>query len=117
MTMTGKKELKQEYKLSRPEMGLFKIESLASGDCYLYATQDMKSLMNRFRFQLRMGSHPDKALQREWDQSGADNFVMEVLERLDYDKDGSKTDYGEELELLSLIWREKLGQAVRGMPE
>ena len=97
-------------------MGLFKIESKLSGNYCLYATQDLQSLMNRFRFQLKMGSHPDKSLQREWNQKGADNFVIEVLERLDYDKDESKTDYGEELELLRMIWGDKLKGPGQGPP-
>ncbi len=33
---------------------------------------------------------------------------MEILEKLDYDKDESKTDYKDELALLKMIWTEKL---------
>ena len=68
--------------------------------------------MNRFRFQLNVGSHQNRDLQHEWNEQGADNFIIEVLDRLEYDQDELKTDYGEDLELLRLIWREKLdGQA------
>ena len=41
---------------------------------------------------------------------GPDNFVIEILENLEYDKDESKTDYSEELEVLQMIWEEKLSR-------
>jgi len=110
--MGNKKELKQKYKNMKPEMGVFRIASRVSGICYLYAAPDLKSLMNRYRFQLSVGSHPNRDLQQEWSEQGADNFIIEILDRLEYDQDESKTDYGEDLELLRLIWQEKLaGQA------
>lgn len=89
-------------------MGLLKIESRQSGECFLFATVDLKSLENRFRFQLKMGSHPDKSLQKLWTSQGGQNFSIEVLDRLDYDKDPAKTNYSKDLELLEMIWREKL---------
>lgn len=106
--MNSKKELKEKYKNTRPEMGVFKIESRMSGSCYLYSCQDMNALMNRYRFQLGMGSHPNRALQNEWNEQGGGNFYFEILERLEYDKDESKSDYSEDLGLLHLIWAEKL---------
>lgn len=106
--MATRKELKESYKRLKPEMGVFKVESGASGNYYLFAARDLKSQMNRCRFQLEMGSHPDRKLQSEWREQGAAGFSIEVLERLDYDKDEAKTDYSEELELLRLIWSEKL---------
>lgn len=113
--MDRKKELKEKYKTMKPEMGVFRIASTLSGNGHLYATQDLKSLMNRFRFQLAMGSHPDRALQNEWNEQGPDNFIIEILERLEYDKDESKTDYGEDLELLRLLCEERL-EASRNDP-
>jgi hypothetical protein len=68
----------------------------------------MNGLMNRYRFQLGVGSHPNRALQDEWNEQGEGSFEFAVLERLEYDRDESKTDYSEELEMLHLIWTEKL---------
>ncbi|MCB2188793.1 MAG: GIY-YIG nuclease family protein [Deltaproteobacteria bacterium] len=106
--MATKKELKGQYKNHRPDMGVFRIASRSGGPSYLYAAADLNALHNRFRFQLKMGSHPNKKLQKEWQEQGGDNFTIEVLERLDYDQDAAKTDYTEELEILRLIWEEKL---------
>jgi hypothetical protein len=103
-----KKELKEKYKNTRPDMGVFKIASRVSGSCYLYSAQNMNGLMNRYRFQLGVGSHPNRALQDEWNEQGEGSFEFAVLERLEYDRDESKTDYSEELEMLHLIWTEKL---------
>ncbi len=105
--MATKKELKERYKRMRPEMGIFHIESKISGNRYLYTSNDLKSLINRFQFQLNMGSHPNRKLQDEWREQGADSFSIKVLERLEYDKDESKQDYSEDLELLKLIWEER----------
>lgn len=109
--MDNKKELKQKYKNMKPEMGVFRIESRVSGNCYLYAAPDLKSLMNRYCFQLNVGSHQNRDLQQEWSEQGADNFIIETLDRLEYDKDESKTDYAEDLELLRLIWQDKLNSS------
>lgn len=109
--MTDKKELKQKYKNLKPEMGVFRIESRISGNCYLYAAADLKSLMNRYRFQLDRGAHRDRELQSEWSAQGADNFIIEILERLAYDQDEAKSDYAEDLELLRLLWQDKLNIA------
>jgi len=39
-------------------------------------------------------------LQKEWDEFGPDNFTIEILARLAYDEDESRTDYGEGLGVL-----------------
>ena len=93
----------------KPDMGIFMIKSEISGKGLLYPVQDLKGKMNRFRFQLEMGSHPNKALQKEWTEQGAGSFSFTVLENLDYDKDETKTDYSDELELLRMEWEQRLG--------
>jgi hypothetical protein len=52
--------------------------------------------------------HTNKELQKEWTDFGSENFTIEILEQLEYDKDESKTDYTEDLALLQMIWEEKL---------
>jgi len=106
--MTNRKELKEHYKKLKPDMGVFKIESRTSGNCFLFLAPDLKSLMNRSLFQLNMGSHPNRRLQNEWQEQGGNAFSIEVLERLEYDRSETKIDYSEELEILRLIWSEKL---------
>lgn len=108
--MDRKKELKKLYKMTRPEMGIFAIRPKGAKKCYVQATGDLRGVMNGALARLSGGMHPNRELQKEWSGMGADNFEMEILERLPYDRDESKTDYGDELALLQMIWEEKLAK-------
>jgi hypothetical protein len=55
-----------------------------------------------------MGAYPNQELQREWRAQGENNFVFEVLDRLDYSKEGTRTDYRDDLTTLQSIWLERL---------
>jgi hypothetical protein len=103
-----KKELKLQYKQMRPDMGLFIIRSKLSNKCHIEATQNLKGMMNSAQFKLEGASHPNRELQKDWNEHGAENFKIEILEILEYDKDESKTDYKEDLALLQMTWEEKL---------
>ncbi|MEA4847752.1 MAG: GIY-YIG nuclease family protein [Clostridiaceae bacterium] len=106
--MDRKKELKLQYKQTKPEMGIFIIRSKVKNKCYIEATKDLRGRINGAKVRLDAGMHPNKELQKEWSGSGSENFTVEILENLEYDKDESKTDYTEELALLQMIWEEKL---------
>jgi len=108
--MDRKKELKMQYKQMKPDMGIFIIRSKSCNKCYIEATQDLKGTINGTRFKLDAGNHPNKELQKDWADFGEENFTIEILENLKYDKDESKTDYSEELALLKMIWEEKLSK-------
>lgn len=108
MDNSRKKELKEQYKRTKPQMGIFIIRSKANNKCYLQATQDLRGVMNGAMVRLEGGIHPYRELQEEWIKFGKDNFTLEILENLPYDKDESKTDYKDELTILQMIWEEKL---------
>jgi hypothetical protein len=110
MDKARKKELIQQYKQMKPPMGIFIIRSKVNNKCYIQATQDLRGVMNGAIVRLEAGMHPNRELQREWKDFGSDNFTIEILENLEYDKDESKTDYKEELTLLQIIWEEKLAK-------
>lgn len=110
MDRQRKKELQQQYKQMRPQMGIFIIRSQVSNKCYIEATQDLKGTMNGAQFKLETGSHPNRELQKEWNEFGLEKFSVEILETLEYDKDESKTDYKEDLALLKMIWEENLAK-------
>ena len=83
-----KRELKEQYKAMRPEMGVFVFRCVPTGKNYVGWTHDLKGTLNSLRFQLELGS---------------------CREKLPYDKDDeTKTDYSEELTLLCRLWQEKL---------
>ena len=106
--MDRRKELKEQYKKIRPDMGIFIVHSNLSSNCYIEITKDLKSKINRTKFQLEFGSHPNKELQKDWKDHGEKNFIIEILEELEYDKNEPDKDYSEDLELLQIIWEEKL---------
>ncbi len=106
--MDRRKELKEQYKNMKPDMGVFIIKSNIKNKCYIEGTQDLKSTINSTKFKLELGFHPNKELQKEWKECGEENFSIEILEKLKYDKDESKEDYSEELNILKILWEDKL---------
>ncbi len=108
--MDRKKELKLQYKQMRPKMGIFIIRSQVNNKCYIEATKNINTTINGAEFKLKSGNHPNRELQKEWKEFSKDNFVIEILEYLDYDKDETKMDYSEDLEVLQLIWEDKIAK-------
>lgn len=108
--MDRKKELKEFYKQLKTDMGIYIIESKNNNKYYLETSQNLKGKMNSAKFQLEMGSHRNYELQKAWKEYGSTNFEIKILEELEYDKDESKTDYSEELEIMKTIWEEKLSK-------
>jgi hypothetical protein len=112
--MDRKKELKEQYKQMKTEMGIFIVQNKINNKYLLVPTQNLKGMINRVRFQLNSGGHPNRELQAEWNEFREDSFEIKILETLDYDKDESKTDYSEELEIMKIMWTEKLSENMTG---
>lgn len=106
--MNRKKELKEVYKNMKPDMGVFIIKNSISNNFCIEATEDLNAAINGSKFRLGFGNYPNKELQKEWEEYGKESFTIEILENLEYDKDGLKIDYSEDLEILKMIWEEKL---------
>ncbi|MEL7649957.1 MAG: GIY-YIG nuclease family protein [Sedimentibacter sp.] len=106
--MDRKKELKELYKQTKSEMGIFAVQAKDGGYCFLETTKNLKGKINSTRFQLQLGSHPNKDLQQKWNELGEEAFEIAVLEKLEYDKDESKTDYSEELSIMKMLWDARL---------
>ena len=104
-----KKELREQYKQTRPQMGIFIIRCKVNNKCHLQTTQDLMSI-NGAKVRLQGGKHMCQELQKDWNEFGAENFTIEILENLEYDKDEAKSDYSEELALLQMLWEEKLAK-------
>ena len=66
-----KKALKEQYKSTKPDMGVFIIQSIKEHSCLVIATGNLTGAMNSARFQLDFGSYPDKVLQEWWKRDGA----------------------------------------------
>ncbi|HEU0184110.1 MAG TPA: GIY-YIG nuclease family protein, partial [Blastocatellia bacterium] len=71
---------------------------------FIGSALDLPGVFNRHKFQLKMGNHPNRALQADWNEFGAEGFAFEILDELT-PKDGR--DYREELAFLEELWLEK----------
>lgn len=113
-----KKQLKLEYALSRPRMGIVCVRHTATGDCFLLGAKNANAILNSCMFQAKMGSHPDKELQALFQQYGESAFDISVCRELPYDKkDPEKTDYTEELtQLLQKTLAEIPGSRIMNIP-
>lgn len=103
-----RKELIEQFKQMKPDMGIFWVRSKETNKYFLETSPNLKGKINSTTFQLEAGSHPNKELQSAWREGTAEQFDIEVLELLKYDKDESKLDYSEELAILKMVWEEKL---------
>jgi len=68
---------------------------------------NLPGTLNRQRFQLAHGSHPDPELQSDWNELGPGAFEFEVLDELEQ-KEDSVSDLTGELAVLKTMWIEKL---------
>ena len=113
-----RKALIREYKESRRPMGVFQVRNVQDGRVYLGTSVDLPSILNRMRAQLRMGGHPDPALQADWKALGPDAFTFDVLDTLD-PPDEPGYDPAADLRTLEDLWRAKVeaaGEAVYNPP-
>lgn len=101
-----RKELKQLAREIKIEAGVFQVRNLRNGKVWVHAVPDLKS-MKGVEFQLGMGSHVCKPLQKEWNEYGADAFAFEVLEVLEEPETGY-FDKKDALKKLKARWLEKL---------
>lgn len=108
--MSRNKELKKKYLQMKPEMGLFVVKNKLTDRCYIEATKDLKSSINRAKFQLDLGKFPISELQKDYNEKGANNFSAEVLDTLEYDNNKEIIDYSKDLEILKQIWENKMSQ-------
>jgi len=104
---TDKRLLKQEYKQAKRPLGVFLIRNTTNDKVYLGSGIDIEGIVNRHRFALSMGGHQSKALQKDWNELGADKFEFEILDQME-PQDEPTFDARRELQLMEEMWLEKL---------
>jgi hypothetical protein len=105
-----RKERLREYRETPRPAGVYRIRNTATGRSLIGSTPNVAGILNRSRFQLKNGSHPDRELQRDWNELGPDAFEFEVLDRLE-PKDEPGYDPGEDLAVLKKMWLDKLTES------
>lgn len=102
-----RKAMIREYKERRRPMGVFQIRNRVNGKVFIGISTDLPSMLNRQRTQLRLGMHPNRALQAEWTAQGGESFSFEVLDSLSHIHE-PVADPAADLKLLELMWLDKL---------
>lgn len=107
--MTDRKELLRAYKEAPPPAGVVIVRNTHTGRTLVLAAPNLAGMLNRQRFQLEMGGHLDKELQRDWNELGADAFAIEELDRLEQPAEGlAPAQLQEDLAQLAALWAERL---------
>lgn len=102
-----RKKLIREYKTTPRPAGVFLVRNVAERRSFVGSATDLSGILNRHRFQLENGLHPNRRLQADWNAFGETAFAFEVLDRLQPEDDLAR-DPREDLSVLRAIWTEKL---------
>jgi hypothetical protein len=108
---SDRKELTRTYKETPRTMGVFAIRNTVSGRSFIGSSVDVTARLNRQRFQLDLGQHPNRELQRDWKLQGADAFAFDVLDTLK-PSDQPGADPADDLAVLEAMWRDKLSASL-----
>jgi len=108
-TASGDAQRRQRAREARdafPAMGVYAVRETRDGWVRVGASRNVPGMLNRIRFELRHGSHPDKQLQALWRRDPS-TIRFEVLELLRQREDPA-FDYDAELNELAAIYRAEL---------
>ena len=105
--MKTRREIHQEYKERVKPSGIYQVKNLAKGKVLLGSSLNLEGPLNRHRFMLKINSHPNKELQKDWNELGPDQFAFKILEVVQV-QDHPNFNLKDELTLLEQIWLEKL---------
>ena len=103
----ARKDIHREYKERTKPAGIFMVKNTVNGKVLLGSSLNLEGPLNRHRFMLKIGSHTNKVLQKDWDEYGPDKFIFEVLEEIKI-QNNPNFNLNDELTLLEEIWLEKL---------
>ena len=106
--MKTRKELKREYKERKISAGVFQIKNTRNNKVLLGSSKNLEGIWNSNRFQLSIGMHRNKKLQKDWNEFGSENFIFEILETITEEKEDPNFNLNDELTLIEQIWIEKI---------
>lgn len=104
--MERKRELKQQFKETKVEAGVYEIKNIVNGKVFIGSTRNMKTLNGR-KFELEAGSSTNKELQKEWNEFGREAFQFTPVEYLKKPETGF-FDEKRSLQKLEEEWLEKV---------
>lgn len=97
----------RQYKESRRPMGAYRVRNNRNGKSLVGTAVNVPAMLNRQQAQLRMGLHPNRELQQDWNALGPEAFEFEILDTIE-PADRADYDPSEDLRALEALWLEKL---------
>lgn len=85
MDAQRKKQLLEEYKHRRPEMGVIALRCRATGEAFFGTSNDTRADFNSLRVKLNSKQYPNKRLQALWNGHGPEGFELSVIKVLKYE--------------------------------
>ena len=113
--MTKRREMKAEYKREARPMGVYAVRNLVTYIAYVGTATDLPGILNRHRFELKLGGHRNADLARAYKDHGPHAFAYEVLDKLE-PKNETGQNYGSELDTLLSLRMEQGLTAEDGKP-
>ena len=101
--MNSKKEIKNNYKQTGSEIGVFMVKNKANNKIFLGASMNAVGALNRCQFELKMKTHRNKYLMKDWLEFGSDEFSFDVIDTVEK-RDDPNHDYLTELTDLLNVW-------------
>lgn len=102
MNNDKKKALKEQYKNRHPKMGIVCWQ--CGDEMWVDMSKDMRADFNSTDFQLKLGSWPNRALQKAYKEN-PDGFKFSLIKELDYE-DYSE-DHTDDLKILLMDFLEE----------
>jgi len=84
-SISERKKAIREFKERKPVRGAFAVRCTTSNRVWIGTSCNLDATKNGLWFSLRIGSHPVKSLQNEWNSHGEPAFDYEILEKLEDD--------------------------------
>ncbi len=111
MDMKRRKELLDQWKNRRPEMGVITVCCKETGALFAGISKDTQKEWNGLRFKLSLQLHPNRQLQALWGQYGEEQFSYAVVKVLKYEN--TEDDQTDKLTALLEQYLEQTPQARR----
>ena len=105
--MKSQKQIKEEYKFKKFQMGVFQIRNTVNGKIYVGSSLNLDAIWNRNKMELNFGNHRNSVLQSEWILFGAANFKYKILSEV-VEKEEDRIDYNKEVKTFEGMFIEAL---------
>jgi len=99
-------EHKRQYREQPRRAGIYVVRNTVSDKLLLGSTMNLHGPLNRHRFLLTIGGHPNRALQEDWRRLGPDAFEFTIVDVVAPD-DEQAGPHEDELSLLEALWIER----------